>query len=182
MLNFTFYNPVKIVFGKGMIKELPKLIPEGLKIMLLYGGGSIKQNGVYEQVLKALEGRPLVELGGIEPNPRYETCMKALDRVRAEKAEFLLAVGGGSALDGTKFIAASYYYTGEDPWDFMADWSKIPGTALPDFRSSAATPRRKNWLFSVHIPFPLFPYSIRQRPIRCRCVKLQTELWMHLCT
>jgi NADP-dependent alcohol dehydrogenase len=131
MLNFTYYNPVKIVFGKGMIKELPNLIPDGVKVMMLYGSGSIKQNGVYEQVLKAMSGRPLIEFGGIEPNPRYETCMMAVERIRKEKVEFLLAVGGGSVLDGTKFIASAYYYQGGDPWDFMVDAGKIPGEALP---------------------------------------------------
>ena len=75
--------------------------------MLIYGGGSIKQNGVYDQVIKALEGRPMVEFAGIEPNPRYETCMKCVELVRKENADFLLAVGGGSVLDGTKFIAAA---------------------------------------------------------------------------
>ncbi len=131
MLNFTFYNPVKIVFGKGTIKELPKLIPAEAQVMMLYGGGSIKQNGVYEQVVKALEGRCMVEFGGIEPNPRYETCLKALASVRKEKADFLLAVGGGSVVDAAKFVAASFYYSGDDPWDFMKDWSKIPLAALP---------------------------------------------------
>jgi len=131
MLNFTFYNPVKIVFGKGTIKELPKLIPAEVKVMMLYGGGSIKQNGVFDQVVKAMAGRSMVEFGGIEPNPRYETCMKCLDSVRKEGAEFLLAVGGGSVLDAAKFIAASFCYSGADPWDFLKDWSKIPQEALP---------------------------------------------------
>lgn len=130
MLNFTYYNPVKIVFGKGTIKELPKLIPDGMKVMMVYGGGSIKQNGVYEQVLKAMAGRTMVEFGGIEPNPRYETCMKCVEAVKKEGAEFLLAVGGGSVLDGVKFIATASCYSGDDPWDFMKDWGKIPEAAL----------------------------------------------------
>jgi NADP-dependent alcohol dehydrogenase len=131
MNNFTYCNPVKIVFGKGTIAELPKLIPDDLKVMMLYGGGSIKRNGVYEQVLKSMTGRRMTEFGGIEPNPRYETCMKALQRIRSEGCDFLLAVGGGSVLDGTKFIASAYYYNGGDPWDFMRDGNKIPRQALP---------------------------------------------------
>jgi NADP-dependent alcohol dehydrogenase len=131
MLNFTFYNPVKIVFGKGTIKELPTLIPATAKVMMLYGGGSIKQNGVYEQVQKAMTGRPMIEFGGIEPNPRYETCMKAVEIARKEGAGFLLAVGGGSVVDGTKFIAAAVPYTGDDPWDIMKDMTKVPASALP---------------------------------------------------
>jgi NADP-dependent alcohol dehydrogenase len=131
MLNFTYYNPVKIVFGKGAVKELPNLIPAENKVMMIYGGGSIKENGVYDQVVKAMAGRPMVEFGGIEPNPRYETCIKCVDSIRKQGADFLLAVGGGSVLDATKFIAASFYYKGDDPWDFMKDAAGIPTEALP---------------------------------------------------
>ncbi len=131
MLNFTYYNPVKIVFGKGTIKELPKLIPAENKVMMIYGGGSIKQNGVYDQVAKAMAGRPMVEFGGIEPNPRYETCIKCVESIRKQGSDFLLAVGGGSVLDAAKFIAASFYYSGDDPWDFMKDASRVPPQALP---------------------------------------------------
>ncbi|MGA2797683.1 MAG: iron-containing alcohol dehydrogenase, partial [Thermoguttaceae bacterium] len=131
MLNFTYYNPVKIVFGKGTIKELPKLIPAENKVMMIYGGGSIKENGVYDQVAKAMAGRPMVEFGGIEPNPRYETCIKCVESIRKQGSDFLLAVGGGSVLDATKFIAAAFYYKGDDPWDFMKDASRIPTEALP---------------------------------------------------
>jgi NADP-dependent alcohol dehydrogenase len=130
MLNFTYYNPVKIVFGKGTVKELPKLIPAENKVMMLYGGGSIKQNGVYDQVLKAMDPRSMAEFGGIEPNPRYETCMKCVESVRKEGANFLLAVGGGSVLDAAKFIAVACCYAGDDPWDFMKDGSKVPAAAL----------------------------------------------------
>jgi NADP-dependent alcohol dehydrogenase len=131
MESFTYYNPVKIVFGRGSIAELPKLIPAKAKTLMTYGGGSIKANGVYDQVKKALKGRRLAEFGGIEPNPRYETCMKAVERVRAEGVDFLLAVGGGSVLDGTKFIAAAAAYRGRDPWDIMADWSRVPAEVSP---------------------------------------------------
>ncbi len=130
MWNFTFHNPVKIVFGKGTIAELANLVPPEHKIMMTYGGGSIKRNGVYDQVMAALKGRALLEFGGIEPNPRYETLMRAVEQVKAEDVGFLLAVGGGSVLDGTKFIAAAAKYTGDDPWDILAKDTSV-NAALP---------------------------------------------------
>jgi NADP-dependent alcohol dehydrogenase len=131
MLNFTFYNPVKIVFGKGAIKELPKLIPADRKVLMIYGSGSIKQNGVYEQVLKAMEGRSMIEFGGIEPNPHYETCLNGIELARKQGVGFLLATGGGSVIDAAKFIAAGAPYTGDDPWDIIKDWKLVPANALP---------------------------------------------------
>jgi NADP-dependent alcohol dehydrogenase len=119
MENFAFYNPVKILFGKGQIANIAAEIPSDAKILMTYGGGSIKTNGVYEQVKSALSGRNLIEFGGIEPNPHFETLMKAVELVRNENIGFLLAVGGGSVLDGTKFIAAAVTFDG-DPWDILA--------------------------------------------------------------
>lgn len=119
MYNFEFRNPVKIIFGKGQIAKLRMEVPGNQKIMLTYGGGSIFKNGVYDQVRKALEGYELIEFGGIEANPSYETCMKAVELVRKENIGFLLAVGGGSVLDGTKFIAAAARWEKGDPWDFL---------------------------------------------------------------
>lgn len=130
MVNFTLHNPVKLVFGKGMIAELKKLIPSGTKVMMTYGGGSIKKNGVYDQVRQALAGYEIVEFAGIEPNPRYETCMKAAELAKQEKVGFLLAVGGGSVLDGTKFIAVAATYTAGDPWEIM-EGRKPVTAALP---------------------------------------------------
>lgn len=120
MLNFTFHNPVKIVFGKGTIPQVGELIPPGRRILMTYGGGSIKHNGVYDQVKQALQGRDVMEFGGIEPNPLYETCMQAVEVCRTEKTDFILAVGGGSVIDGSKFIAAAAPYRGEDPWDILS--------------------------------------------------------------
>ena len=119
MNNFTFQNPVKIIFGKGSIAELPNNMYKGEKIMLTYGGGSIKKNGVYDQVKKALEGFTIIEFGGIEPNPDFDTLMKAVKICREEGVGFLLAVGGGSVIDGTKLIAAAVDFKG-DPWDILA--------------------------------------------------------------
>ena len=130
MTNFTYQNPVKLVFGKGMIAELKDLIPADTKVMLTYGGGSIKKNGVYDQVRLALSGHAMTEFGGIEPNPRYETCMKAAAQAKAEGVGFLLAVGGGSVLDATKFIAVAAVYGAGDPWGIM-EGRKPVEAALP---------------------------------------------------
>lgn len=129
MQNFTFANPVKIIFGKGSIKNIAQEISKDQKVLILYGGGSIKQNGVYNQVIEALKGYNILEFAGIEPNPHYETCMKAVELIKKEKIDFLLSVGGGSALDATKFIAAATLYDGE-PWDILAKGAKIT-KALP---------------------------------------------------
>ncbi len=132
MYNFDFKNPVKICFGKGQIAKLSKELPANKKILLTYGGGSIFKNGVYDQVKAATQGMDIVEFGGIEPNPHYETLMKAVEVVKNEKIDYLLAVGGGSVLDGTKFIAAAALYEGDDPWDICVKRSEIIVTeALP---------------------------------------------------
>ncbi len=120
MQNFTYHNPVNIVFGRGTIPELTRLVPQNAKTLVTYGGGSIKQNGVYEQVMKALAGQQVIEFGGIEPNPRFETLMKAVETARAEQVTFLLAVGGGSVIDGTKFIAAAIPWKHGEEWDILA--------------------------------------------------------------
>jgi len=129
MNNFQFYNPVKILFGKGQIAQLAKQVPKNARIMLTYGGGSIFKNGVYEQVKSALDGYSIIEFGGIEPNPSYETLMKAVELGRAESVDFLLAVGGGSVIDGTKFIAAAIPCTG-DVWDVIMHQNNYT-SALP---------------------------------------------------
>jgi NADP-dependent alcohol dehydrogenase len=130
MRNFTHHNPTEIVFGKGTISKLAELIPPGRTIMLTYGGGSIMRNGVYEQVMQALTGQRVVPFGGIEPNPCYETLMQAVAQARAEGVDFLLAVGGGSVVDGTKFIAAALRYEGADPWDILANGARVQ-SAVP---------------------------------------------------
>lgn len=119
MQNFIFSNPTKIAFGEGQIKELANLLPKNARILVTYGGGSIKKNGVYEQVAAALEGKTWFEFGGIEPNPHYETLMKATALAKEHQIDFLLPVGGGSVVDGTKLIAAAIHFEGE-PWDILA--------------------------------------------------------------
>jgi NADP-dependent alcohol dehydrogenase len=130
MENFTYHNPVKLVFGKGSIAQLSKLIPAGVKVLVTYGGGSVKKNGVWEQVQAALAKHSFVEFGGIEANPRYETLMKAVEICRSQKIDFLLSVGGGSVLDGTKFISAAVNFADGDPWTILSE-NKRFGTALP---------------------------------------------------
>ena len=114
MINFELYNPVNYVFGKGQIAKLTDLVPSNTKILLAYGGGSIFKNGVYEQVKAALPNHDIVEFGGIEPNPRFETLMKAVEIIRAEKIGFIIAVGGGSVIDGVKFISAAVNFNGDE--------------------------------------------------------------------
>lgn len=130
MNNFEFYCPTRVLFGKGQIAELPRLIDKSKKILMTYGGGSIKKNGVYDQVKKALEGYNVLEFGGIEPNPKYETLMKAVEIVKREGVDFLLAVGGGSTLDGTKFIALASKYDGDDAYDAIMIRGEHPDSAV----------------------------------------------------
>lgn len=124
MKNFQFYNPVKIEFGKGSVAKLSTHIPANSKVMVTYGGGSIKKNGVYDAVMQALSNFDVVEFGGIEPNPSYETLIKAVELGRSKGVDFLLAVGGGSVVDGTKFIAAAIPFEGE-PWDILVKRAPI---------------------------------------------------------
>lgn len=137
MENFAFYNPVKILFGKGQIANIAAEIPADAKILITYGGGSIKANGVYDQVKSALAGRNVFEFGGIEPNPHLETLLKAVELIRKEGIDFLLAVGGGSIVDGTKFIAAAVSFEG-DPWDILA--KNAPVTAALPFGAVLTLP------------------------------------------
>lgn len=118
MLNFELYNPTKLVFGKGQIEKLATLVPASAKILLAYGGGSIFKNGVHEQVRKSLEGFEIIEFGGIEANPHFETLMKAVEIIREQKIDFILAVGGGSVIDGVKFISAAVPFEG-NPVDIL---------------------------------------------------------------
>jgi NADP-dependent alcohol dehydrogenase len=118
MLNFELYNPTNYIFGKNQIEKLAKLVPAKSKILLAYGGGSIFKNEVYNQVTAALKDFDIVEFGGIEPNPRFETLMKAVEIVKAEKINFILAVGGGSVIDGVKFISGATHFEG-NPIDIL---------------------------------------------------------------
>jgi NADP-dependent alcohol dehydrogenase len=122
MNNFEYYNPTKVVFGKDTYEQIPQEISKHTpkkKVLLTYGGGSIKENGVYDKVVKALQEFEIIEFGGIEPNPEYDTLMKAVKLVKEEDIPFILAVGGGSVIDGTKFIVSAAKFDG-DPWDVLS--------------------------------------------------------------
>lgn len=120
MLNFEFHNPTKVLFGKGQIAKIKNEIPEGSKVLMVYGGGSIKKNGVYDQVTKALEDFEVVEFQGVPPNPEYAVLMEAVKIVKEQNIDYLLAVGGGSVIDGVKFISSAAKFDGEEAWDILA--------------------------------------------------------------
>ncbi|WP_260629218.1 alcohol dehydrogenase [Serratia liquefaciens] len=172
MQNFILHTPTKILFGQDQIAGLAQQIPADARILITYGGGSVKKNGVLDQVYAALAGRNVQEFSGIEPNPTYETLMKAVEVVRAENIDFLLAVGGGSVVDGTKFIAAAAHYQADaDPWHILKTvGSEIKGAVpmgcvltLPatgsESNSGAVITRKssgdKQHFFSPHVQ-PLF--------------------------
>ncbi|WP_434525363.1 iron-containing alcohol dehydrogenase [Photorhabdus asymbiotica] len=129
MQNFEYYNPTKIVFGKETISRLDDLVPQDARVLILYGGGSAEKTGTLDEVRGALAGRTIQEFGGIEPNPTYETLMKAVELIRNSEVDFLLAVGGGSVIDGTKFVAAAVNFEGE-PWRILEEGGSIIRSAL----------------------------------------------------
>ena len=123
-MKFSYANKTKIHFGQGQIKQLIREIPKAAKILVTYGSGSIKTNGIYQQVIDALSSHTVFEFSGIEPNPSYETTMQAVEFARKERIDFILAVGGGSVIDGSKFIAAAIHFDGE-PWDILAKGAPV---------------------------------------------------------
>jgi len=130
MLNFDFHNPTRIVFGQNTVARIATLVPADARILILYGGKSAEQNGTLQEVRAALGTRRQFEFGGIEPNPTYETLIKAVELVRQEKVDFLLAVGGGSVIDGTKFVAAAARFA-DDPWQILETFGGKVSQALP---------------------------------------------------
>jgi len=130
MLDFNFKNSTNILFGKGKIAAIKEYIPVESRVLILYGGGSVKKNGTLDEVFAALHGYTLFEFGGIEPNPSYETLMKAVELVQEESIDFLLAVGGGSVIDGTKFVAAAALFE-SDPWSILEQGGATVEKALP---------------------------------------------------
>lgn len=128
-MHFSYHNPTKILFGQQQISNIAQEIPLDKKVIVLYGGGSIKSNGVYQQVEQALSGHQWIEFSGIEPNPTKETLDKAVALIKEQQADYILAVGGGSVIDGSKYVAASALYQG-DGWDILTGDYQI-GDALP---------------------------------------------------
>lgn len=185
MKNFSFNNPTKLIFGQGMIANLATEVPTTAKVMITYGGGSIFKNGVYDQVKEALKAHDTIEFGGIEANPDYDTLIKAVAICREHDIDFLLAVGGGSVIDGTKFIATALKFDG-DPWDFMlnpklavdavplASVLTLPATGSEMNNGSVVSRRVRNEKFGFHNPktYPVFSildptaiYSLPKRQI-----------------
>ncbi len=130
MKNFEFHNPTRIVFGADTVGKLATLVPDSARVLILYGGASAEKTGTLAEVRSALGSRSVQEFGGIEPNPSYETLMRAVQLVRTEKIDFLLAVGGGSVIDGSKFVAAAALYDGE-PWEIAEQGGANIRRALP---------------------------------------------------
>jgi NADP-dependent alcohol dehydrogenase len=169
MQNFTFHNPTRILFGKGRIADIAREIPAAARVLITYGGGSVVKTGTLAEVKAALKGYTVIEFAGIEPNPTYETLMQAVELARREKIDFLLAVGGGSVIDGTKFIAAATPFTG-DPWDILAKNAKVksalpfgcvltfPATGSEMNNGAVVTKRASNdkLVFLSSLVFPLF--------------------------
>jgi NADP-dependent alcohol dehydrogenase len=167
MKNFIFQNTTKLIFGKGTIVQIEKEIPVNKKIMLTFGGGSVKQNGVYEQVKSALKNHNYIEFWGIEPNPKVETLRKAIELGKKENIDFILSVGGGSVLDGTKLIASAIPYSG-DAWDLVLDDSLIksvisygdvltlPATGSEMNRGSVISNLATNEKYAFYSAYPQF--------------------------
>ena len=130
MLNFTFHNPTKVIFGRGAIGKIAEEIPRGARVLIIYGGGSAKRNGTLAEVETALAGYELTEFGGIEPNPEFETILRGRDLARDKKIDFLVAVGGGSVIDGTKFMAAAIPFT-DDPALLLENRGQAIKESLP---------------------------------------------------
>lgn len=130
MQDFSFYNPTRIEFGAGKIASLAQLVPAKARVLVLFGGESARRTGTLDEVTQALGEREVQLFGGIEPNPSFETLMKAVTVVRENNIEFLLAVGGGSVIDGTKFVAAAAQYKG-DAWDILLHGGQNITRALP---------------------------------------------------
>lgn len=169
MQNFTFHNPTRILFGQGRIADISREIPAGARVLITYGGGSVVKTGTLNEVKAALKDYTVFEFAGIEPNPTYETLMQAVELARSEQIDFLLAVGGGSVIDGTKFIAAAIPFAGE-PWDILAKQAEIK-SAIPfgsvltlpatgsEMNSGAVITRRASndkLVFASPLVYPLF--------------------------
>ncbi len=133
MFNFDFYNPTRIIFGKDRLESMAALIPAEATVLLTFGGGSAKKSGLIERVKKVMGERKVHEFGGIEPNPRYETLVKAVEIVRTEKIDFILAIGGGSVIDGTKFIALASHYEGDSRTLLHCGFAPMPVTKAVPF-------------------------------------------------
>ena len=202
MLNFNYQNPTRIIFGEGQIAQLPNYIPKDKKVLMCYGHGSIKKNGVYEQVMSALKGYEITEFSGIEPNPDFDTLMKAVAILKANGPEnyFILAVGGGSISDGCKFIALASMYKGSDPYNEvlvsgaygcteavpLGVIMTLPATGSESNHASVISCRRTHGKFSILNPasFPQFaildPNTSMSLPYR-QTANGVVDAFVHVC-
>jgi NADP-dependent alcohol dehydrogenase len=130
MENFDFYNPTRILFGEKRVAAIDEHIPSDARVLVLYGGESARRTGTLDEVRQTLGERTVLEFGGIEANPQFETLMRAVEKARTEKVDFLLAVGGGSVIDGTKFVAAAIPFEG-DPWTILTQHGTNVCSAMP---------------------------------------------------
>lgn len=140
MNNFDYYNPTHIVFGEERLAELDNLVPQDATVMVTFGGQSAKKYGTIDKVTNALKDRKIIEFGGIEANPQYDTLVKAVDIARAEKIDFLLAVGGGSVMDGTKFIALAVKFPNTDYQTMFSGFEGEKGSQALPFGCVATLP------------------------------------------
>ena len=172
MNDFEFYNPVRILFGKNQLSKISALIPSRSKVMIIYGGGSIFKNGVYQGIKAALKNHSVYEFGGIEPNPSYETCMKAVEAIKSEKADYLLAAGGGSVIDAVKFIGIAALYGNGDPWNVLSRHEDVkeslpfgviltlPATGSEMNKNSVISRKSTNEKLSFSLPVSFPEFSI----------------------
>lgn len=130
MMDFSFFNPTRVLFGRTALSQMTALVPAGARILILYGGGSVVRNGTLARIKAALDGYEIHKFGGIEPNPSFEKLMEAVTLVREQDISFLIALGGGSVIDGAKFVAAAVHYDG-DPWDILLTRGNRIQSALP---------------------------------------------------
>lgn len=193
MKNFIFQNPAKLVFGKGQIEKLSELIPQNVNLLITYGGGSVTKNGVYDQVKNALKGRNCTEFWGIEPNPRVETLRKAIKLGKENEIDYILAVGGGSVLDGTKLIAAGIA-SEKDAWDIVpsgvadkqipfSSVMTVPATGSEMNGGAVITREETHEKFSFGGDYPQFSildpevtYSLSEHQIACGLADAYTHV------
>ena len=196
-MKFTYSNPTVIHFGQGMIASITKAIDPAKKVLVIYGGGSIKQNGVYDQIVAALSGRTWFEFAGVEPNPTVETLDQAVALIRKEGLDYILAVGGGSVIDGSKYVAAAACYDG-DGWDILVGKHRVkqalplgavltlPATGSESNNGAVITRKatKEKLVFSSSAVFPRFavldPDVIKSLPER-QVANGLADAFVHVC-
>ncbi len=196
-MKFAYQNATQILFGQGQIEAIAKVIPADNRVLVVYGGGSIKKNGVYDQVVNALKDHQWQEFSGVEPNPTKETLDKAVEIVKADHIDFILAVGGGSVIDGCKYIAAAAHYDG-DGWDILTGSHQVtsatpigailtlPATGSESNSGAVITKASTQDKLAFLTPFvqPAFavmdPDVMKSLPDR-QLVNGLVDAWVHVC-